>query len=108
MKEPTTWLVEAQGVAIATIRDSPGKIRVTSPGDAISEERARDLFVRALAQLGGIDKGNSATEKVALEMAVHHLHGLQVAQRKLEDALHKLGVLEGENRELKLALGRET
>jgi hypothetical protein len=98
--------------------------RGSVPGEGEGDQKAyaylhpvslRDCLLRTLLQIGPADTGaDTQVAKVAIELSLHQGRSREHAEARCKDALHqlaevslRLGRLQGENAELKKALGRD-
>ena len=81
----------------------------------VPRDKLREALARTLVQIGPADMGaDTQVAKVAIELTLHQTRAREHAEVRCKDALEKLadatldlGRLQGENGELKKALGRD-
>jgi hypothetical protein len=98
VSKASTWLVERNGITIGTASAPKDTIRITvGPDSVLAHDEARELLVKTLALLGGLNEGLSTTDRALIEVLQFEIHQREVAQAKLEAALVQISELKSEN-----------
>ena len=95
------WLVESNGVAIASAGvDRPDEVHLSvgskCDGVHLPADELRRLLVAALVHLGGTpDRADSEVAKVAIELCSHHAAYRNVLEKRLTAAHEQLAEVRG-------------